>query len=371
MVEINPNKQSIADYITELLPWAHGHQLKGISDFVEAIIDKQTGNQAELARSFGNQEAAVKRLSRLVHNQRLTPKKLAEAVLLRAILQLPNKGKVRLALDWTTEDNQHLLVVSLIIGARAIPIYWRAYDESVLKGRMRRYEMAVIKRALLRVIKAVGRKRIYLTADRGFADVALFDLLKEHQVSFIVRVKASTKVYFNGEWRKLGTMRFSGNERTRYLGLRRYCESEPQRLHISMSRARTSKGEWGIWYLVSNQKLRAGAMASEYKRRFGCEEGFRDAKWWLGFSQARISDIKAWSRMFALFAISLLIVVTLGCKLLLSGAMARLLLRQVTSRRRSRSELSLVSAMVALLKLSKALFEHLSPFTKLNLEASL
>ncbi|MEW6732347.1 MAG: hypothetical protein AB1489_13550 [Acidobacteriota bacterium] len=166
-------------------------------------------------------------------------------------------------------------------------------------------------------------------------------------------------------------MRFCGNERRRNLGLRYYCESEPQRLHISMSRARNSKGEWETWYLISNQQFRAGAMASEYKRRFGCEEGFRDAKWWLGFSQERIKDIKAWSRMFALFAISLLIIVTLGCRLLLSGAMARLLLRQVASRRRSRSELSLVSAMVALIHLNKGLYLHLSSCTKLNLEATL
>ena len=40
--------------------------------------------------------------------------------------------------------------------------------------------------------------------------------------------------------------------------------------------------------------------------RFGCEEGFRDAKWWLGFTKARIAHLKAWSRMFALFAMTLL-----------------------------------------------------------------
>jgi transcription initiation factor IIE alpha subunit len=61
----------LIDYIAEVLPWAHGHQLKGITTFVGAIIEKQTGTQAELARGLGNQEAAVKRLSRLLHNERL------------------------------------------------------------------------------------------------------------------------------------------------------------------------------------------------------------------------------------------------------------------------------------------------------------
>jgi hypothetical protein len=32
------------------------------------------------------------------------------------------------------------------------------------------------------------------------------------------------------------------------------------------------------------------------------EEGFRDAKWYLGFKQARIVCIQAWSQLFALEA---------------------------------------------------------------------
>src|SRR5436309_14003733 len=87
----------LTDYITALLPWAHGHQLKAIVDFVAAIIEKQTANQAAWARRFGNQAAAVKPLSRLLHNQRLSPKQLADAVLLQALAQLPRTGKLRLA----------------------------------------------------------------------------------------------------------------------------------------------------------------------------------------------------------------------------------------------------------------------------------
>jgi hypothetical protein len=77
----------LSDYIAFLLPWAHGHQLKAISDFVAAMIEQQTACQAQLARYFGNQEAAVKRLSRLLHNERLDPRLLADAVLLQALHQ--------------------------------------------------------------------------------------------------------------------------------------------------------------------------------------------------------------------------------------------------------------------------------------------
>jgi hypothetical protein len=110
----------------DMLPWAHGHQRKAIRDFVQAIIDQQTGCQAQLARSFGNQEAAAKRLSRLWHNERWEPRHLADAVLLPALIPLPAHGPVRLALDGTIEGDQPLLVVSLIVGRRAGPISWRA-----------------------------------------------------------------------------------------------------------------------------------------------------------------------------------------------------------------------------------------------------
>src|SRR2546426_12820217 len=100
------------DYIAFMLQWAHGHQRKAIGDYAAAIIEQQTACQAQLARYFGNQEAAVKRLSRLLHNERLDPRVLADAVLLQALHQLPKHGKVRLAIDWTIEDNQHWVQIA-------------------------------------------------------------------------------------------------------------------------------------------------------------------------------------------------------------------------------------------------------------------
>jgi hypothetical protein len=362
----------LAEYIATVLPWAQGHQLKGITTFVGALIEKQTGNQAALARSLGTQEAGAKRLARLLHNDRLAPQRLADAVLDQALRQVPAQGKVRLALDWTIEGEQHLLVVSLVMGGRAVPIYWRASHATVLKGRMRRYEMAVIRRAVRRVQRASGQRRLRVTADRGFADVALVDVLRELRVEFIIRVKGSIKVWIQGQWRPLQTVGFVGNARLRTLGRVAYCESAPHQLWVTLSRVREAKGQGERWHLISNRGRRAQAMATEYARRFGCEQGFRDAKWELGFAQARVQQIKAWARLFALFALALLVVVSLGVRLLVRGGpRAVALLRRVASRRRGRWELSVASAMVSLLQADKSLFAHLSPRITLDLEASL
>ncbi|MBP6820645.1 MAG: hypothetical protein KA368_03835 [Acidobacteria bacterium] len=113
-----------------------------------------------------------------------------------------------------------------------------------------------------------------------------------------------------------------------------------------MSRARNKNGKLETWHLVSNLNLHAKAMAKEYGYRFCCEEGFRDAKWYLGFAEASVEKIDAWSRLFALFAIALLVLTVLRTALLLrGGAEAQRLLRHVTSRRRGRCELSLIAAI--------------------------
>ena len=73
-----------------MMPWAHGPQIKAIATLVAAIIAKQRGCQAELARTQGNQEAATKRLSRLIHNARLNPKDFADCVSKGASRSIPS-----------------------------------------------------------------------------------------------------------------------------------------------------------------------------------------------------------------------------------------------------------------------------------------
>lgn len=105
---------------------------------VDAIIEKQTGTPAELARGLGTQEAARNRLARWLHNPRVAPHRLADAGLAQALRQWPPTGKGRLALEWTIEGSQPLRVVSLVTGGRAVPLDWRADDAVVLTGRRRR-----------------------------------------------------------------------------------------------------------------------------------------------------------------------------------------------------------------------------------------
>jgi hypothetical protein len=369
----NSDLTRITDYIKEMLPWAHGHQINAIVTFVAALLDQQTGNQAQLARTQGNQEAACKRFSRLLHNPRLAPQALADAVCQQALRQLPKQGLVPCTIDWTSEGDQHLCVVSLVLGQRAVPIYWRAYQQSVLKGRKKRYELAVVKRAFRLITQVVAPARLRVTADRGFADTDLFALLDQLHLRFVIRVKGDTKVGWGGAWHKLKQVPFVGHSKHRTLGWVDYCQSAPTRAWVTMSRQRNRQGQWQTWFLLSNYVASSHAHATTYGQRFRCEEGFRDAKWYLGFAQARIACIHAWARLFAFFAAALLLLTTLGTFLFLQGPrhLAQALLRRVASRRKSHCELSLITATLALLHQDWTWLVCLLPNTKFKLEGTL
>jgi hypothetical protein len=104
--------------------------------------------------------------------------------------------------------------ISLVVGRRALPIFWRAYSQDALKGRMKRYELTVIKSAFKLIFLYVKPGRIRLSADRGFPEGDLFALLDELKI----RVKGSVKVFYSERWVKLNTVRFEGNTRRCGLG---------------------------------------------------------------------------------------------------------------------------------------------------------
>ena len=358
-------------YGNAVMTGEHGHRRKAITDFVFALISVQSCRQAELARFFDNVEAALKRLSRLLHNERLSIETFVLVHAAYVVARLPRTGLIRVAIDWTTEDTQHLLVCSLIVGRRAVPLLWKAYDGADLKDHTHEYERAMLTTLVTKVFKDVERTRVLITADRGFGDVATVEKLEELKVGFILRAKGNVKVCVNGSWQKLNSMRFRTNQRRRFWGRVEYCASNPKRVYLSHARQRDRKGKWGIWFLISNRRFGVDTATREYARRFGCEEGFRDCKRMLGFAKAAIDDIRAWERMFTLVAIALVVLVSIGAALLKNPDWLACLLRRVRSRRRKRSELSLVRAVTELLDHDLDLWDLLDHRKKLNLEACL
>jgi hypothetical protein len=150
----------LEQYINTMLPETHGHQRKAFRDFVAVLLVTHSCCQAALARGFANFEAASRRLTRWLHNPRLDPQGQARAHAQAVVAQLPQTGPVRVAIDWTTEAQQHLLVASLIVGRRAVPLYWEAYTTAELKGCQRGLEYAFLDELWGRRLAGLARQRV-------------------------------------------------------------------------------------------------------------------------------------------------------------------------------------------------------------------
>jgi hypothetical protein len=361
----------LVEYINSIFENSHGHQRNALVDFVMALITTRSCCQASLARFFDSFEAASKRLYRFLHNPRLDVDELSRQTARVIVSQLPLIGILRISIDWTIEDTQHLLVASLCIGSRALPLYWRAYNQDSIKGRRSSYEQDFVSSLFDEVLAPIARSRLLLTADRAFADVKLMDLLNKLRVGFIIRTKDNVKVYCNRKWVKLKHLRLARNQRRRCIGRLRYCQSDPRRLFVTQSRKRDRKGKWGIWHLLSNRRMSAEQTTQEYARRFSCEQGFRDAKRLLGFVEARIACIEAWARMFTLVAVAMLVLYGMGCYLLGNKEDLSKQLRKVMSRRKQRAELSMVRAVAELIRKDRSCWDVLDHRLKLNLLAVL
>jgi hypothetical protein len=307
-------------------------------------------------------------MTRHLHNPRLAPKQLSDIAFEQFLRQLPKIGKIRLAFDWTIENEQYLLVISLVRHGRAIPIFWRGYEEKRLKGRMKTIERAMLKRVLRRLKEVVVGRRIILTADRGFACVETFRLLKREKIAFVIRVKCSTLIKLRGVWVSLRTVELQADGEQRKLGKVKYCRSDEESLEIAVSCVKATDEGKDRWYLVSNMKWRAEKMTDEYRRRFWCEEGFRDVKWTLGFAKAKIREIKAWTRMFGLHALAMLVLASVASEVLLKNEeQGQAKMREVASRRKGGWDISLVTATIRLLKGDKSLYNCLTGSIKLRL----
>lgn len=361
----------LVEYINSIFDNAHGHQRNALIDFVLALLSTKSCCQAALARCFDNFEAASRRLTRFLHNPRLEVAELTRQTARVLVAQLPLIGTIRLSLDWTIEDRQHLLVASLCLGSRALPLYWQAYEQADLKNRRSRYERDFVRMLIADVLTPIARRRLLMTADRAFADVNLMDLFKQLRVGFVIRTKGNIKVYYNQQWQKLNHLHLPRNQRRRALGRLRYCQRDERRLYVTQSRKRDRQGKWGIWHLLSNRRMSAEQTAYEYGRRFSCEEGFRDAKRLLGFAEARIACLQAWARMFLLVVLAMLVLYGLGTYWLRNKAAFEQQMRKVRSRRRARPECSLIRVVAELIVKDQSGWDGLDPTAKLNLMAVL
>lgn len=98
------------------------------------------------------------------------------------------RERLYLVLDRTQWKEKNLFVVGVIMGKRALPIYWRFFEK---KGASNLAEQQAMLRPVLKLLKDY---QIVILGDREFHSVELAQWLHEKKVYFVLRQKKSTKI---------------------------------------------------------------------------------------------------------------------------------------------------------------------------------
>jgi len=263
-----------------------------------------------LARST-EKKHAVKQVDRLVGNDAIDVFALAEKWVPYVVSARPEAW---IALDWTDfEPDGHATLVASLISThgRATPLLWRTFVAAEIKGTRLAAEELLLKR--LRETLPSSVTRALLLCDRGFSDVARWEMFQRLGFEFITRIRAAFFVCDEkgrqktaGEW-----LAPSGKATT----LREVTVTASGARVASFVAVKGSKMN-EPWFLVSSiDDVPGSELVERYGRRFTIEESFRDVKdlrFGMGLSSVRVSSPARRDRLLLLSALAVALLTILG-----------------------------------------------------------
>jgi len=293
-------------------------QQSTISQVVCGLIVCRSLCLAEIARCFKTQTQFphnLKRVWRFVSNERIQNQSSKEVVARRLIrqlhhrLQIKPKDYLEIIIDWTSVHPFQVLSALIPLEGRAVPVLQWAIEKTNLKAYQNTYEMLFI--ASLR--RSVPKKwQVIIVADRGFQRADFLSYLKKEGFHFVIRVKGDA-------WVESG--RYSGKLRDYPLGvgqcfkLRDVCyhKTKRQEMKLVLNCARI-KGKVSTWLLATDLGLSARQIVNIYRRRFWCEESFRDQKQEFELEAVRVTKGGRLENLLVALAIVLLIIAVIGIR---------------------------------------------------------
>jgi hypothetical protein len=177
-------------------------------------------------------------------------------------------------LDRTQWQDKNLFMVGVIIGKRALPIYWHFLNK---RGASNCDEQKAILRPVLKLLKDY---ELVILGDREFHSVILAKWLRQKKVYFVLRQKKDTNVKINGQdYQSLSAFKKSPGQRRFLTSITVTKEWEYSQVYMGIywKRKYRGMGEAEPWYLLTNLPSLESAIKS-YKKRVGIEAMFRDCK---------------------------------------------------------------------------------------------
>lgn len=276
----------IVAFLEQVFQGFHKKRQQTLAVLVAALVTVGKVGVASLGRAIRSKVAfkhRIKQVDRFLANDKIHVSDWCAALLAMVVGE---RRSIRIAIDWTKVGPWPVLVASVVIQRRGIPVYWATCDWRKMTRSQNAFE-----ESFLTVLRTMIPKDIETTLlfDRGFRRVALARKLKELGFHFVVRCPSDTRVV-SPDWSGALADLPLPRGRVRDLGNVLATVDHPEELRLV---ALFDHGQKDAWYLFTDLDRPAREIVHLYGRRFTIEEVFRDKKstrygWSLG--EYRLKD---------------------------------------------------------------------------------
>jgi len=253
----------------------------------------------------------IKQVDRLLGNQKIDDD---EAQAAHARFIIGPRPRVVASLDWTEygDAGQHQIAVNLVTRhGRATPLLWHTVTDAELTGRRNEHEDELLRRFAR--VRPTTLRDVIILADRGFGDVALYELLRQELgFHFVIRFRGC--IFVQDEHGVTARARdwVPAAGRVRLLRTARVTHRRYQLPSFVAVHQRRMKEPW---LLASSLPWTGPQLVEVYGRRFTCEENFRDQKdprFGLGTGEVNLSTPARRDRLTLLVALAVALLTMLG-----------------------------------------------------------
>jgi Transposase DDE domain len=254
-------------------------QLITLQMLVELLQKERNISLERLAMLFAQPiqfDSRRRNLQRFLLLPQLQPKALWFPFIKYWIKRKYGRGKqLQIVIDRTQWGDYNLIMVSLVHGKRAIPLYWQLLDK---QGASNLDEQKAVLAPVLRLLHGY---RIVLLGDREFHSVALAEWCLKQRISFVLRLTKSTTVKTSEEaaFERLDALPQTPGMTQFYLHIQVTQKKGFSKHNLALRWKRAYRAEQAnqVWYLLTN--LDSAELALKlYAKRFSIEGMFKDFK---------------------------------------------------------------------------------------------
>jgi hypothetical protein len=228
---------------------------------------------------------------------------------LRRRLRLQPHQPLEIIVDWTSVGDFQLLSALVGVAGRAVPVLQWSVRKWEFRKSQNAFEYEML-RALRRVI--ARSEPVVIVADRGFGRTELFRFLDEIGFLYCIRIKGDAWVRFARYEGALKDYPVHVGQ-TYKLSRVAYHKRQQYALKLVLTCARI-KGKASTWLLATNTRETARHLVDIYRRRFWCEEDFRDLKQAFAIEAVRVKTAEHLDVLLMALAIVVYLLAVLGLR---------------------------------------------------------